>query len=381
MSFVSVEAERETRIGEKQVDIAAWLTGIGLEQYKQAFDDNEIDAELLPRLTADDLKDMGIVAVGHRRKLLIAIAELQARPDGAPAAAAAAEPTRQRAAETARQPDAERRQLTVLFCDLVGSTVLGARLDPEDLREVIAAYHGCVTTEVNRFGGFVAKYMGDGVLVYFGYPTAQETHAEHAVRAGLSVVEAVARLHTMAGPPGKLASRVGIATGMVVVGDLIGAGASREEAVVGDTPNLAARMQAMAEPNTVMIAGATQRLTAGLFEYRDLGAVAVRGYDAPIRAWQVLREFVDRQPVRGAAHPWRHSAVWPGGGALAAPAPLGAGAQGRRPRGVANRRRGHRQVAPLPHWTSSCATTLNYASAGSARRITRTARCIRSFRR
>jgi predicted ATPase/class 3 adenylate cyclase len=184
----------------------------------------------------------------------------------------------------------ERRQLTVMFCDLVGSTALGARLDPEDLREVIAAYHRCVTGEVIRAGGFVARYMGDGVLVYFGYPKAHETDAEHAVRSALSVVEAISRLSTMAGPPGTLVTRVGIATGLVVVGDLIGAGASREEAVVGDTPNLANRLQALAEPNTVLIADATQRLTAGLFEYRALSAVAVRGYDTPIQAWQVLRE-------------------------------------------------------------------------------------------
>ncbi len=184
----------------------------------------------------------------------------------------------------------ERRQLTVMFCDLVGSTALGARLDPEDLREVIAAYHRCVTAEVIHAGGFVARYMGDGVLVYFGYPKAHETDAEHAVRAGLAVVEAISRLTTMAGPPGTLVTRVGIATGLVVVGDLIGAGASREEAVVGDTPNLANRLQALAEPNTVLIATATQRLTAGLFEYRPLGAVSVRGYDMPIQAWQVLRE-------------------------------------------------------------------------------------------
>jgi class 3 adenylate cyclase/tetratricopeptide (TPR) repeat protein len=184
----------------------------------------------------------------------------------------------------------ERRQLTVMFCDLVGSTALGAHLDPEDLREVIAAYHRCVTGEVIRSGGFVARYMGDGVLVYFGYPKAHETDAEHAVRAGLSVVEAIARLGTMAGPPGTLATRVGIATGLVVVGDLIGTGASREEAVVGDTPNLANRLQALAEPGTVLIADSTQRLTAGLFEYRALSAVSVRGYDTPIQAWQVLRE-------------------------------------------------------------------------------------------
>jgi class 3 adenylate cyclase len=184
----------------------------------------------------------------------------------------------------------ERRQLTVMFCDLIGSTALGARLDPEDLREVMAAYHHCITGEVIRAGGFVARYMGDGVLVYFGYPKAHETDAEHAVRAGLSVVEEIGRLATIAGPPGTLATRVGIATGLVVVGDLIGVGASREEAVVGDTPNLANRLQAIAEPNTVLIADSTQRLTAGLFEYRALSAISVRGYDAPIQAWQVLRE-------------------------------------------------------------------------------------------
>ena len=177
-----------------------------------------------------------------------------------------------------------------MFCDLVGSTALGARLDPEDLREVIAAFHHSVTAEVIRYGGFVARYMGDGLLVYFGYPTARETDAEHAVRAGLSLVEAVSRLSTMAGPADTLATRVGIATGLAVVGDLIGAGASREEAVVGATPNLAARLQSLADKNTVLISDATQQLTGGLFEYRALGAVAVRGYDTPIQAWQVLRE-------------------------------------------------------------------------------------------
>jgi class 3 adenylate cyclase len=193
-------------------------------------------------------------------------------------------------AEQSTPTGPERRQLTVMFSDLVGSTALGARLDPEDLREVIAAYHRCITAEVARAGGFVARYMGDGVLIYFGYPRAQETDAEHAVRAGLSVVEAIGGLATMAGPRGTLATRVGIATGLVVVGDLIGTGASREEAVVGDTPNLANRLQTLAEPNTVLIADSTKRLTAGLFEYRALSAVAVRGYDAPIQAWQVLRE-------------------------------------------------------------------------------------------
>src|SRR6516162_2107309 len=155
-------------------------------------------------------------------------------------------------------PSAERRQLTVMFCDLVGSTALSARLDPEDLGAVIGAYHRCVAAVIERAGGFVAKYMGDGVLAYFGYPRADEYDAERAVRAGLALVEAVAGLDTAAGAP--LEVRVGIATGLVVVGDLIGEGASREQAVVGETPNLAARLQTLAEPGSVVIAPATRRL-------------------------------------------------------------------------------------------------------------------------
>jgi class 3 adenylate cyclase len=185
---------------------------------------------------------------------------------------------------------AERRQLTVMFADLVGSTALGVRLDPEDLREVIGAYHGCVTSLIARADGFVARYMGDGVLVYFGYPQAHEDDAERAMRAGLEIVDAVRRLATVAGPPGTLDTRVGIATGLVVVGDLIGIGSSRESAVVGDTPNLAARLQSVAEPGQVVVADATQRLGGGLFEYRDLGPASVKGLGAPIRSWVVLGE-------------------------------------------------------------------------------------------
>lgn len=185
---------------------------------------------------------------------------------------------------------ADRRQITVVFCDMVGSTALGARLDPEDLREVVAAYHGCVTGLVTAHGGFVARYMGDGVLVYFGYPTAHEDDAERAVRAGLAVTEAVTSLNTIAGPPGTLSARVGIATGLVVAGELIGSGPSLEQSVVGDTPNLAARMQTLADPGTVVIADATQRLTGGFFEYRELTPAGVKGYALPVRAWTVLRE-------------------------------------------------------------------------------------------
>ena len=181
--------------------------------------------------------------------------------------------------------EAERRQLTVMFCDLVGSTALSSRLDPEDLREVIAAYHASVAEEVRRFGGFVAKYMGDGVLTYFGYPEAHEDDAERAVRTGLALADRIARLETHA----RLETRVGVATGLVVVGDLIGAGEAQERGVVGQTPNLAARMQELTPPNGVVIAEGTRRLLGELFELRGLGAVAVKGFAAPLSVWQVLR--------------------------------------------------------------------------------------------
>jgi class 3 adenylate cyclase/tetratricopeptide (TPR) repeat protein len=187
-------------------------------------------------------------------------------------------------------PAGERRQLTVMFCDMVDSTALGTRLDPEDLRDVVATYHRCVTEHVARFGGFIARYMGDGVLVYFGYPAASEDDTERSVRAGLAVVEAVARLDSVAGPPATLQARVGIATGLVIVGHRVGFGASLEQAVVGDAPNLAARLQTLAEPGTVIIADSTQRLTGGLFDYCDNGSREMKGYATPVRAWTVLGE-------------------------------------------------------------------------------------------
>jgi class 3 adenylate cyclase/predicted ATPase len=257
------------------VDIATWLHDLGLEQYEEAFRDNAIDAAILPELTAEDLRDLGVSLVGHRRKLLAAIAAL--RNEGRPA------PKRSEVVDTAT---AERRQLTVMFCDLVGSTALSARLDPEDLRDVIAAYHRAVAQEVARCDGFISRYMGDGVLVYFGYPQAHEDDAERAVRAGLGAIDAVRHLDVKSV---KLQTRAGIATGLVVVGDLIGAGSAQEQSVVGETPNLAARLQTLAEPDTVVIAAGTRRLVGNLFEYRDLGAVEVKGIAAPVAAWQVLR--------------------------------------------------------------------------------------------
>jgi class 3 adenylate cyclase len=231
------------------VDITAWLNRLGLEQYEQVFRDNDVDAEVLPDLTADDLISIGVTSVGHRRKLLAAIATLRAET---PARVVTAAPP-----DIPAPSDAERRQLTVMFCDLVGSTALSAQLDPEDLREVIAAYHRAVAEIVAGFDGFVAKYMGDGVLVYFGYPRAHEDDAERAVRAGLGSIHAVRRLDVKSV---KLQARVGIATGLVVVGDLIGQGSAQEQSVVGETPNLASRLQALAEADTVVIAAGTRRL-------------------------------------------------------------------------------------------------------------------------
>ncbi len=252
------------------MDVAAWLKGLGLERYAAAFRDNEIDWQVLPSLTADDLKEIGIAPVGHRRRLIDAIAALGQAPAPAPPSL----------------EGAERRQLTVMFCDLVGSTALSASLDPEDLRAVIAVYHQAVGKTVAGFDGFVAKYMGDGVLIYFGYPRAHEDDAERAVRAGLALIDAIGRPEVGSA---NLQARVGIATGQVVVGDLIGEGPAQEHAVVGETPNLAARLQALAEPDAVVIAAGTRRLLGDLFECRDLGAVEVKGIAGPVPAWQVLR--------------------------------------------------------------------------------------------
>jgi class 3 adenylate cyclase/predicted ATPase len=250
--------------------IADWLNTLGLGQYAQRFAENDIDPSVLRDLTDHDLEKIGL-SLGHRRKILRAIAELDEvglRP--APA----------------RRTTAERRQLTVMFADLVGSTALSTRLDPEDLREIIGAYHRCCAEQIEKSGGFVARYMGDGVLAYFGYPRADEDDAERAICAGLALVAAVAGLQT--GPEARLRVRVGIATGLVIVGDLIGEGASQEHEVVGETPNLASRLQALAEPDTVVIDGSTRRLVGGLFEYLALGSVSITGFGCLVPAWRVI---------------------------------------------------------------------------------------------
>src|SRR5512133_1925903 len=258
------------------MDVAAWLQDLRLERYVSAFRDNDIDAEVLPKLTAEDLISIGVTSVGHRRKLLDAIAGLgTAVPTAVLAAPAPGGPA---------QVDAERRQLTVMFCDVVGSTALSTRYDPEDLRELIGDYHRAVAETVGRFDGFVAKYMGDGVLIYFGYPQAHEDDPEQAVRAALAVIEAVGRLPARE----DLRVRLGIATGLAVVGDLIGEGAAQERGVVGETPNLAARLQALATPNTLVIAGATRRQIGELFDLEDLGPQQLAGFAEPQRAWRAL---------------------------------------------------------------------------------------------
>ena len=258
-------------------DIARWLDGLGLGRYVEAFAENDIAFENLPRLTEDDLKELGL-SIGHRRTLQAAIDALTA---GEPAIAPAATQPVSQDGPRDTQTEAERRQLTVMFCDLVGSTALSTRLDPEDMRDVIRAYQDAVAGVVTRYEGFVAKYMGDGVLVYFGYPAAHEDDAERAINAGLGIVEAVTALE------GELAVRIGIATGMVVVGDIVGEGASQEAAITGETPNLASRLQELAEPNSVVIAETTRALAGRMFELDDLGRHDLKGFAETVRVWSV----------------------------------------------------------------------------------------------
>jgi class 3 adenylate cyclase/predicted ATPase len=257
------------------MDIGGWLRDLGLGQYEALFRASEIDADILPELTEVDLEKLG-VPLGHRKRLLRAIFGLAAaETSAAPSASTGATP----------HDAAERRQLTVMFCDLVGSTPLSTRFDPEELREEIRAYQNAVSGVVARYDGFVAKYMGDGVLAYFGYPRAHEDDAERAVRAGLEIAAAVMSLETRGTE--RLAVRIGIATGLVVVGDLVGEGSAQEQAVVGETPNLAARLQALAEPGQIVLAGVTRRLIGDLFRLRDLGRQAVKGFAEPVEAFAV----------------------------------------------------------------------------------------------
>jgi class 3 adenylate cyclase len=252
--------------------IAEWLASIGLSEYAERFADNAVDLSVLRDLTEQDLKDLGVL-LGHRRKILRAIAEL----DAAGSAATQTEPV--------LREEAERRHLTVMICDLVGSTALSARLDPEDMNAVMDAYHAACARIMLAYDGFIGDFRGDGILAYFGYPRAHEDDAERTVRAGLDIIAALARLETSAGEP--LAVRIGIATGLVVVGDLSGAGALRKHALVGETPNLAARLQALAEPGTIVVGASTRRLLGDLFRLRDLGMRELKGIAEPVAAWAV----------------------------------------------------------------------------------------------
>ncbi|MEY9558443.1 adenylate/guanylate cyclase domain-containing protein [Sinorhizobium fredii] len=279
------------------VSIRAWLLGLGLGQYERAFCDNDIDASLLPTLTDGDLRELGVVSLGHRKQLLAAIAELH-RPASGPSAVASA------------MGQAERRQLTIMFVDLVGSTALSSRLDPEDMRQVLRAYQNAVMGEIARGGGHLAKLMGDGVLAYFGWPRANEDDAERAVQAGLTIVQAVKQLSTPFGEP--LAARVGIATGLVIVGDLIGDGAAREEAVVGETPNLAARLQEVASCGTVVIAAGT----AGFWATRSICAISDRSGSKGLISPSAVLWFFARTCRRAGSRPGNPAARRPWSGAI-----------------------------------------------------------------
>jgi class 3 adenylate cyclase/predicted ATPase len=253
------------------MDVGEWLRAQGLGRYEATFRDNDVTTEELPHLTAEDLKELGVTTVGHRRRLLAAIAALQHKPESLQAARS---PTSRDESISAT----ERRQITVLFCDIVGSTPLSSGLDPEDLREILGAYQTSVGAVVASQHGYVARFVGDGVLAYFGWPNADEAHAASAVRAGLAIIEAIA--------PQQLSVRVGIATGLVVTGDLVGVGAAQTVIAVGETPNLAARLQELAQPDTVVVSAATKSQLGQMFELEDLGIVTLKGFDKPIKAWR-----------------------------------------------------------------------------------------------
>ena len=276
-------------------EITAWLEALGLVEYEKLFATQRIDYEILPELTDADLKDLGI-PLGPRKNLLKAISKLT--PDTAS--------TETHETTEVSIPDAERRQLTVMFCDLVGSTELSQILDPEDMREVNRAYQDACKNAIERYEGYVARYMGDGVLAYFGYPQAHEDDAERAVHAGLGVVAAMADLTEAVDhmQVEEVRVRVGIATGPVVVGDIVGDGASQENAVVGETPNLAARLQSMAVANAVWVDETTQRLAEGQFDWSVLGELSLKGFQAHVPAFQAIREreVASRYEARGVDH-------------------------------------------------------------------------------
>jgi class 3 adenylate cyclase/predicted ATPase len=261
------------------MDVGTWLRSLGLEQYEAAFRENQIEVDVLPELTEQHLKDLG-VALGHSLKMLRAIRALAGDASVKAPPAAVAE---------RKAPDAaERRQLTVMFCDLVGSTALATQLDPEDMGDLIRAFQGAIATVIASFDGHIARLMGDGALVYFGYPRAHEDDAERAARAGIGMIKAIGDLRRERGVA--LDVRIGISTGLVIVGELVGEGEARERGVVGETPNLAARLQTVAEPGSVVVSESTRRLLGRTFELTALGPQELKGFKAPVSAWSIVRE-------------------------------------------------------------------------------------------
>jgi class 3 adenylate cyclase len=260
-------------------DVNAWLTDLGLSQYAGILAEHAIDWDVLPELSEQDLAGLGI-PLGHRKRLLKAI--LLLRPRRGPADAAG------KAVAADMSPIPERRYLTVMFCDLVGSTALSRRLDPEELRPIIRAYQDCCAEVIARMDGFICRYVGDGILVYFGYPRAHENDAERALRAALEIIDAVGKLS--AGTGERLQTRIGITTGLVVVGELIGQGLSQEVTAVGEAPNIAARLQAIASPDNIVVDRTTHQLTTGLFECVNLGAQTLKGVAETVEAYRVVGE-------------------------------------------------------------------------------------------
>src|SRR5580700_8649458 len=265
-------------------DLRGWLRAQNLEQLAETFEANDIDVDIVSELTDEDLEKLG-VSIGNRRRLLKAIGEAAKSSESKPAATKA--PGAPAPPEAA---GAERRQVTVLFCDMVGSTALSEAVDPELLGALMRRYQDAAAGAIGRYGGFVAKFMGDGVLAYFGFPHAFEDAAERAVRAGIGIRAEIGKI---ARPDGAaLQARVGIATGLVVVGEIIGAGSAQERTIVGETPNLAARLQALAAPDTILISEATQNLLGGLFELESTGEHELKGFARPVPVWRVVGEAV-----------------------------------------------------------------------------------------
>ena len=286
-------------------DIQQWLDTLGLAEYAEEFEKNAVDLRVLPSLSEDDLKELG-VKLGHRRILQKAIAALEDQ------SLASVQSLKEEAPPTpAEDVEAERRQLTVMFCDLVGSTKLSQQLDPEDLRTVIGTCQEAWVKAIERYSGFVARYMGDGLLVYFGYPHAHEDDAERAIRAALDIIDAMERLSDTKpeGVDQRLHVRVGIATGPVVIGDLIGEGASRENPVIGETPNLAARLQGIAEADTIFVSDGTFRLVRGQFLWEEIGNKSLKGMAEPVPVWKVLAKRATDS--RFEAQHWGSVTPWP----------------------------------------------------------------------